>query len=373
MRIYQTIHKYAPHIPQFEKRIGLTNNTKITFSELHKLVIEDGYASSYILKPALDGKFNEFFFTIWDYERLQFLWAKEHDIHSKDLSVIKKAQIDWFQPDVFYNHSAFCDDDFIEKHPLRNEIIKICWYGIIQKYPLDFVNYDIRLSLHKPYIEQWHKNGFIAFELQPSFVTQWKEFDQDIKENDLLFYGQTYPLMFRRRNRMLHKIMNLYSKFKIRIHLTYPILWPISSIPVISDYWKFGFQSTILKSIALPPIYGRTLYQTVGKSKFVLNGYTNFNREFKSNMRLFESIGCGSLLISEAGNYPNGFEAGKHYIEYSDADDLLQKLPRILNNYDSLKKNMSPHIEEIMELYSKENQWTSFKNIILEHKNNQQL
>ena len=112
MRIYQTIHKYPHHIALFEKQNNITDETDISFAEIQKLILEDGYASSYILLPAIEGKTDQVFFTLWDYERLQHLWAKEHGLNSKDLSVIKHAQLEWYKPDIFYNHSAFCDNDF---------------------------------------------------------------------------------------------------------------------------------------------------------------------------------------------------------------------------------------------------------------------
>ena len=182
MRVYQAIHKYAPHIPLFEKRIGIDDRTDITFVELQKLIIKDGFASSYILQPAIQGKTDEVFFTIWDYERLQYLWADEHGMQSRDLSVIKKAQIDWFQPDVFYNHSAFCDNGFIEKFELDEKIIKVCWFAFIKMKPLFLPGYDIRVSLHRPFIEYWRNRDLVAYELQPSFVDSWSEFSQKRKK-----------------------------------------------------------------------------------------------------------------------------------------------------------------------------------------------
>ncbi len=65
MKIYQCIHKYKPHIPQFEAKHGIGDDTDISFEELRKLVIEDGYASPYILQPALEGNSDEVFYTLW--------------------------------------------------------------------------------------------------------------------------------------------------------------------------------------------------------------------------------------------------------------------------------------------------------------------
>ena len=76
MKIYQCIHKYPPHIPQFEAKHGITDDSILSFEELRKLIVDDGYASPYILQPALEHKTEEVFYTIWNYKRLQLLWAK---------------------------------------------------------------------------------------------------------------------------------------------------------------------------------------------------------------------------------------------------------------------------------------------------------
>ena len=104
MRVYQCIHKYRPHIPLFEKKYGVTD--EMDFETLRKLIMQDGYASTYVLLPALQQNFDEVFYTIWNYERLQLLWASEHGLRSKDLDEIKLAQIEEYRPDVFYNMSV---------------------------------------------------------------------------------------------------------------------------------------------------------------------------------------------------------------------------------------------------------------------------
>ena len=64
-------------------------------------------------------------------------------------------------------------------------------------------------------------------------------------------------------------------------------------------------------------------------------------------MRVFESLGCGSLLISEDGCYPDGFQSGKNFIPYKNSKDLLGNIPKFIDNYSSLRENMLPYIDEV--------------------------
>lgn len=368
MRVFQTIHKYAPHIPLFEKRNNITDQTNLTFAELQRLIIDDGYASSYILFPAIEGKTDNVFFTIWNYERMQFLWAKEHGLNTRDLNKIKLAQVNWYKPDVFYNHSAFCDENFIDYLGNRKNILKICWYSVVTENPMKLKNYDIRLTLHRPYLYKWEESNLKSFELQPSFDSRLNKYDSLDKPIDFLFYGQYDPLLFGGRNNLVDKLLeySLTGKVNMRIHLHYNSLKkPFINIRFIRRIGYNTKHSAFIATNSLPPLYGRDLYETIGKSKFVINGYGDFNTEFKSNMRLFEALNCGSLLISESGTYPEGFEANKNYIPYNNVNNLIDILPELLSNYSGKKEDMKLYVEKAREMYSKENQWKRFKEIVI--------
>lgn len=371
MRIYQTIHKYAPHIPLFEKRYNITDKTDISFSELRRLILDDGYASSYILLPAIEGKTDQVFFTIWDYDRLQHLWAKEHGLNSKNLSVIKHAQIEWYKPDVFYNHSAFCDNNFIKKFQLDKNILRICWFGLVLEKPYKFEDYNIRLSLHRPFIKKWSEMGLKSYEFQGSVDKRFEKFISQSKPIDFLFYGQYASLIFEERNKLVDELLKytLKSKLNIKIHLQCGNLKkPFINVRFIRRLGYNTAHSKFITTNSFPPLYGQELYEAIGKSKFVINAFGNYNKDFKSNMRDFESLSCGSLLISEDGNYPDGFEANKNFIPYKNSEELIGRLSSLHENYSSLQGNMMPYIIEVKNLYSKENQWAQFQRIVNDNK-----
>jgi hypothetical protein len=367
MKIFQTIHKYSPHIPQFEKKHGISDESNITFNELRRLIVGDGYASSYILLPALQFKFDEVFYTIWDYERLQLLWAKENNIQSTDLNIIKIEQLKWFKPDVFYNHSAFCDGDFIELVKLEGLDFKtVCWNGIIKPKPQTFPFYDVHVSLHRPYIEYWRKLGLNASELQPGIPFQWSGIN-DNRPIDVLFYGQYFQGMFDNRNRLLDQLIDYKtsSEKQIEIHLQYKLKKKqFIKIPKVIDYKITQFPCVKTVSNSLPPIYGQDLYQKIRNSKIVVNAYTNDNDDFKSNMRVFESIGNGALLISERGNYPDGLIPDEDFLTYEGFDELIEKIELALGNWDLYRQLARKASEKAKSIFSKEYQWKKFKEIV---------
>lgn len=370
MKVYQCIHKYPPHIPLFEARHGINDNSNLSFSELQKLVIDDGYAAAYILHPALEHKTEEVFFTIWDYKRLQYLWAKENGLHTTDLKKIKLAQIEKFKPDVVYNHSPFCDFNFVKQLiPLKKSMKLVCWNGIIESIPKTFPDYDCHLSLHKPFIDYWRNSGLKAFELQPGIPAKWVHDSVNSERNiDALFYGQfAYNgNYFSHRSNIIEKLIqyNKNSKYKIDIHLQINGS-NIFGIPLTARFNLVQkLKSRFYKENSLAPIYGDELVRKIIASKIVINGYSNNNQDYKSNMRLFESIGLGAFLISEEGNYPEGFEQGKDFYTYTDYKSLEMQIEKVLSDW-PYHSNMAQKTQhKISELYSKEKQWLQFQNYI---------
>lgn len=365
MRVYQCIHKYFPHIPLFEEKNGVGDD--MDFETLRKLVVEDGYASTYMLLPALQHKTDEVFYTIWDYDRLQLLWAREHGLKTNDLSSIKLAQIEEYKPDVFYNFSAFCDDDFIKRLGKDKNRKDIYWNGIIEPEPQTFPDYDGQISLHRPYIEYWHERGLAALELQPGIPEAWSRASANEKQFDVLFYGQYLKKFFSGRNRLIEDILHLKmsGSIDVRCHLTYTeqrqtifripkLPWTRVTVPYIN------FPSAVVREQSLPPLYGDALYKAISESRIVINAYTDDNRDFKSNMRLFESVGLGAFLITEEGNYPDGFEPGVDFYTYTDSKSLIDQIERVLGDWSYHAKIAQNTQKKITELYTKERQWGDF-------------
>ncbi len=79
-------------------------------------------------------------------------------------------------------------------------------------------------------------------------------------------------------------------------------------------------------------IYLKDLANLYGDSKIVFNYTGKFNC---INMRLFEGIGCGSLVISDTASYQNRIlQDKKHYVSFKKVSDLTQKIYYYLNNID---------------------------------------
>lgn len=52
-------------------------------------------------------------------------------------------------------------------------------------------------------------------------------------------------------------------------------------------------------------------------------------------MRCFEAIGCGALLVSDAGRYPDGMKPDETMETYGSADQALELISKCLNSWPS--------------------------------------
>jgi len=365
VRIYQCIHKYGPHIPLFEKKYGVTDD--IGFETLRSLILDDGYASTYVLLPALEDKNDEVFFTVWDYERLQWAWARENGLSTTDLDEIKFAQIEELRPDVFYNFSAFADGEFINRLGKKENRIDVCWNALIEKEPRTFFEYDGHISLHRPFVEQWRGMGLAACELQPAIPPRWGHRATPNRTIDVLFYGQYERRLHNSTNSVVDALIDFKKRRQsdIRCHLEYweqrPAVFPNFRWP----RWPIvTFPPKAVRQSANRPLYGESLYDAISRSRIVVNRYADYSQDFKSNMRLFEAIGLGAFLISEEGNYPDGFEPGIDFYTYGSIPELIAQIERVLADWPRHSEAARRSQRKISALYNKERQWNEFQDFV---------
>ena len=368
MKVFQCIHKYAPHIPAFEQKYNI-HDRDLSFNEIRDLLINDGYASTYILKPALENKPDEVFFTLWDYKRLQYQWAEENNLQTKNLDKIKLAQIQSFKPDVFYNHSPRNDNNFVEKLAQFKNLKKICWDAIITEYPHIHEKYDARVTLFEPYVKYWNRNGLKASLLTPAYVTSWDKYHSPNRNVDVLFYGQYNEKFFSNRNQLILELLKWQStnNYNVNVHLQgiKNRKKPLINVKGLRRFtkWIDPIPGEI-NQYALGPIYGDDLYNAIGHSKIVVNAFTNYNGLYKDNMRIYEALGMGTLMIGEDGIYPKNMIPGEDFLTFRTTGELFDKIDSVLSQHDQGRTIAMQGHEKLKKHYSKENQWKSFVEIV---------
>ena len=84
----------------------------------------------------------------------------------------------------------------------------------------------------------------------------------------------------------------------------------------------------------------------------------------RGNMRCFEAMGCGGLLLSDEGNYPLGMNPGVNLVTYSSPEVAVELIRKLLEN-DDQRLGIAKAGNELISLeYSKMRQWERFISLV---------
>ncbi len=82
-------------------------------------------------------------------------------------------------------------------------------------------------------------------------------------------------------------------------------------------------------------------------------------------MRCFEAMGCGALLLTDAGHYPEGMEDGRTMRTYKNEGDAVHIVRELLANPDKRQAIAANGLRLMKEDYSKSLQWQKFLELIV--------
>ena len=81
-------------------------------------------------------------------------------------------------------------------------------------------------------------------------------------------------------------------------------------------------------------------------------------------MRCFEAMGCGAVMISDAGHYPAGMIDRETMVTYASPAEAVQHIRALLQDEDSRSK-IAVNAHRLMKTaYSKSAQWTAFVDLV---------
>ena len=84
----------------------------------------------------------------------------------------------------------------------------------------------------------------------------------------------------------------------------------------------------------------------------------------RGNMRCFEAMGCGSLLLSDCGRYPAGMTSGQTIVTYRNSNEALELALHYLSDQKSSSAIAAQGRRTVEKLYSKTAQWKRFCEIV---------
>ena len=303
-------------------------------------------------------------------ELLQRAWAREN-LSSKNaakigLDEIALEQAKKFRPDILW----FDDTNEALLKRIKSEVpsirLVLGWTGSAIPKTNAWHQMDLILSCAQESVDCLRGKGFRAEQLHhgfdPRIISRLKN---NPKQIDISFIGQ----VVRARNfhfvreAILEKLcteMNikifspsadltfiddfkailgkgLYSFMQSLMSLGMP-QEILGNIPVIgrAAYWTESPMLPVnrsLKPFISQPVFGLEMFQVIHDSKLTLNIHADSSPRYASNMRLFETTGVGTCMVTDwKENLSELFELDKEVVAYKTIDECVEKVRWLLEH-----------------------------------------
>jgi hypothetical protein len=279
------------------------------------------------------------FFTNGDDIEVQRLWAREQGLPARtsmedirSLPGCLKAVIAWHAAP--FRDVVFSDYDLVVNN-MPNIAAIIAKQGVRTDY--FFPSYDPEMA---PYA---------AREDRPV---------------DLIFVGG-YTRHHRKRAAILETVSKLGRRYKVAFHLDRSRLCALAESPVgrMLPLARHRRPPDVM-AVARDPVFGRDYYAALSTAKIVFNGAIDTSGPDRGNMRCFESMGVGAMLLSDEGGYPEGMTNGETLAIYKSAGHAVELVEAFLNNPAQRLDLARKGHDMVSTRYSKEVQWKRFEALV---------
>jgi hypothetical protein len=362
MRIFQNSGLY----PAYRERLLSLRKGVDGFANWISIFLTDRYGAAHFLKPALEGD-PAAFFTNGDDEQAQRLWAEENGMSKgQTLESILLAQIEHHQADVFYNLDPLrYGSDFIRKLP--GCVKKSFAWRAAPSPGADFDAYDLILCNFPGILKTYREKGWRAAYFSPAHDSVMNSFAaRSHRPIDIVFVG-SYSRHHSRRAAVLDAVAGLAQEFEVKFHLEVSRLTRLAESPIgVLPSLRRHRRPKSIREIAKGPVFGLDLYEALGSAKIVLNGAIDMAGSDRGNMRCFEAMGCGAVLVSDAGAYPAGMIDGQTVVTYGSPIEAVQRIRALLRNEASRSQIASNAHQAMKTFYSKSEQWKTFVSLVAE-------
>ncbi|MBK8085091.1 MAG: glycosyltransferase [Devosia sp.] len=358
MRFFQNSGLTRGYLPRLR---SLTQGV-VGFREQRDTFLADRYCASHLLKPVLNAE-PEAFFTNGDDATLQRAWGREHGLKpDASLEDILLAQIEEHRSEVFYNLDCVTyQSAFLRRLPgtVRH---RLCWRASVSG-KIDLTGYDAVLCNFPSFVARWTALGARAAHFCPAHDPVLETYSaNDTRTVDVLFTG-TVSQHHADRVRMLERVAELAGAFRVRYLLTLSRLTRLASTPagLVGPLRQHRLPQAV-RRISTPGVFGRELYQALGSAKIVLNvnGLYEIVGVERGNMRCWEALGSGALMVSDEGNYPEGMVAGEMFRTFRSLEDVVGVVKEALADSVGSAMMARKGQELVRNRYSKERQWKDF-------------
>jgi hypothetical protein len=360
VRLFQNCRYYPSARPRYRELA----KGRTTFAGHITAFLEFRQNATHILSP-IQERAEWAFFTNGDDVEVQRLWAKEQGLPARvSMGDILKAQIEHHRADVFYNmDTTGWKSEFIRSLPGCVKTL-IAWHAVPVLGDVAFSDYDLVVNNFPNVAALIAKQGVRIDYFFPAYDPEMAPYAaREDRPVDLMFVGG-YTRHHSQRATILETVSKLRRRYNVAFHLDRSRLCTLAESPVgrILPLAKHRRPPDVM-AVARDPVFGRDYYAALSTAKIVFNGAIDMSGPDRGNMRCFETMGLGAMLLSDEGGYPEGMTDGETLAIYKSADHAVELVEEFLNNPARRLDLARKGHEMVSKRYSKQAQWARFEQL----------
>ena len=321
----------------------LTNQKleNLNYEQIIDHIHEQRFSWSNILEEKIK-KF-QFYYIFPNFEFLQKKWLEENNINLKYNSLtdifIKQLEI------ISFDLAFFQSISYLKKIKKEKKKINFCFYDGVELNDSNLIqNCKSILTTVKSakefYLSKGAKNVFF---INHFFDTRIKI--KNIKKDyDVTFLGSISNKNHFNRSIFLHKLSKLN---KINFFISEKPSWfKIVKICVfhfikgkkLSNIFQYILSQIFFSKIKKNSFFGLDMFDILSRSKIVLNFHLETVKNDAINMRIYETTGVGSCLLTEYNKNLFSYFNDDEIVTYKDLNDASKKIQYLLDNEHIMKK-----------------------------------
>ncbi len=301
---------------------------------------------------------------------LQEAWAKHNNIKASGVNLLI-AQIKYYKPNVvFFQDSITYNGDFIEYIRKKIPSIKLIIGNICAPFSKltlkNFKNFDLMITCSKKFLPVLQNNGIKSYILYHGFekrILGKIEQDNHFPNSDFLFIGSIFAdngFHALRRDLLeelikndvkvnffgnISDIGNFDYLMRLGAYYSTNILRRLHLKPVIKSFKPLKKAENLiskpqklkiskkLHDVVKAPVFALDMYKVLSKAKIGFNIHIDEAGEYAANMRMFETTGVSTCLLTDHKvNIKDFFEPGKEIVTYKNKDDCIEKANWLVEN-----------------------------------------
>lgn len=362
MRIFQANSTH----PDYHARMQHLFIGKTSFRAMIDAFFADGHDGVHTLAPVRAWE-DYAFYTHPNDEAVQRAWAREHGLPDKTpLDDILLAQVEEHRPDVFYCMSThYIGSDLARRMP---SFVK-AKIGFNASPSVDHDMSAYLMVCNFPFLlEQYRQMGLRTAYFSPSHDPTLDPLAPNEERDIGVLFAGTYSRWHKRRAQTLEAVAALNRKTNVVFALQQSRLSRLAETPLgwAGPLKKYSRPRDV-RDVAQGPAFGLDYYKLLARAKIVLNGAGDTGGNDRGNMRCWEALGARALMVTDAGNYPDGMVDRQTMRTYRTPEEAVDIIEEMLAAPDECRRIADAGNALVRERYSKTRQWLDFQKLVADN------